>query len=66
MILVYFEMCILIENGFVDVIKEVFLEVEVIVGIVIVGIFYGVIIVDKMNLLFVYICSKLKDYGVGN
>ncbi|WP_273450532.1 orotate phosphoribosyltransferase [Streptococcus ferus] len=56
----------LIENGFVDTIKEVFPEVEVIAGTATAGIPHGAIIADKMNLPFAYIRSKPKDHGAGN
>ena len=42
----------LIENGFVDKIKEEFPEVEVIAGTATAGIQHGAIIADKMNLPF--------------
>ena len=51
--LAYPETRTLIENGFVDKIKEAFPEVEVIIA-------------DKMNLPFAYIRSKPKDHGAGN
>ncbi|MFC3931758.1 orotate phosphoribosyltransferase [Streptococcus dentapri] len=56
----------LIENGFVDTIKEAFPEVEVIAGTATAGIPHGAIIADKMNLPFAYIRSKPKDHGAGN
>ena len=54
----------LIENGFVDKIKEEFPEVEVIAGTATAGIPHGAIIADKMNLPFAYIRSKPKDHGI--
>ena len=56
----------MIENGFVDKIKEEFPEVEVIAGTATAGIPHGAIIADKMNLPFAYIRSKPKDHGAGN
>ena len=56
----------LIENGFVEAIKEAFPEVEVIAGTATAGIPHGAIIADKMNLPFAYIRSKPKDHGAGN
>lgn len=56
----------LIENGFVEKIKEEFPEVEVIAGTATAGIPHGAIIADKMNLPFAYIRSKPKDHGAGN
>ncbi|MBY5035391.1 orotate phosphoribosyltransferase [Streptococcus gallolyticus] len=56
----------LIENGFVETIKEHFPEVEVIAGTATAGIPHGAIIADKMNLPFSYIRSKPKDHGAGN
>ena len=56
----------MIENGFVDKIKEAFPEVEVIAGTATAGIPHGAIIADKMNLPFAYIRSKPKDHGAGN
>ncbi|MDO4666325.1 MAG: orotate phosphoribosyltransferase [Streptococcus sp.] len=56
----------LIENGFVDTIKELFPQVEVIAGTATAGIPHGAIIADKMNLPFAYIRSKPKDHGAGN
>ncbi|AND79453.1 orotate phosphoribosyltransferase [Streptococcus pantholopis] len=56
----------LIENGFVDVIKQHFPEVDVIAGTATAGIPHGAIIADKMNLPFAYIRSKPKDHGAGN
>ncbi|MEX2803909.1 orotate phosphoribosyltransferase [Streptococcus sp. H31] len=56
----------LIENGFVDVIKKHFPEVDVIAGTATAGIPHGAIIADKMNLPFAYIRSKPKDHGAGN
>ena len=48
--LAYPETRTLIENGFVDAIKEAFPEVEVIAGTATAGIPHGAIIADKMNL----------------
>ena len=56
----------LIENGFVENIKEHFPEVEVIAGTATAGIPHGAIIADKMNLPFSYIRSKPKKHGAGN
>ncbi len=56
----------LIENGFVEVIREHFSEVEVIAGTATAGIPHGAIIADKMNLPFSYIRSKPKNHGAGN
>ena len=64
--LAYPETRTLIENGFVDKIKEEFPEVEVIAGTATAGIPHGAIIADKMNLPFAYIRSKPKDHGAGN
>ena len=64
--LAYPETHTLIENGFVDKIKEAFPEVEVIAGTATAGIPHGAIIADKMNLPFAYIRSKPKDHGAGN
>ena len=50
--LAYPETRTLIENGFVDAIKEAFPEVEVIAGTATAGIPHGAIIADKMNLPF--------------
>ena len=58
--LAYPETRTLIENGFVDKIKEAFPEVEVIAGTATAGIPHGAIIADKMNLPFAYIRSKTK------
>ena len=66
MTLAYPETRTLIENGFVDAIKEAFPEVEVIAGTATAGIPHGAIIADKMNLPFAYIRSKPKDHGAGN
>ncbi|MCB5017898.1 orotate phosphoribosyltransferase [Streptococcus mutans] len=62
----YPEIRTLIENGFVETIKEAFPEVEVIAGTATAGIPHGAIIADKMNLPFAYIRSKPKDHGAGN
>lgn len=56
----------LIENGFVEVIREYFPEVEVIAGTATAGIPHGAIIADKMSLPFSYIRSKPKNHGAGN
>ncbi len=56
----------LIENRFVEVIREHFPEVEVIAGTATAGIPHGAIIADKMNLPFSYIRSKPKNHGAGN
>ena len=64
--LAYPETRTLIENGFVDKIKEAFPDVEVIAGTATAGIPHGAIIADKMNLPFAYIRSKPKDHGAGN
>ena len=64
--LAYPETRTLIENGFVEKIKETFPEVEVIAGTATAGIPHGAIIADKMNLPFAYIRSKPKDHGAGN
>lgn len=56
----------LIENGFVDKIREHFPEVEVIAGTATAGIPHGAIIADRMELPFAYIRSKPKEHGAGN
>lgn len=56
----------LIENSFVDTIKDHFPEVEVIAGTATAGIPHGAIIADKMSFPFAYIRSKPKDHGAGN
>lgn len=56
----------IIENGFVEIIKAHYPEVEVIAGTATAGIPHGAIIADKMNLPFAYIRSKPKDHGAGN
>lgn len=56
----------LIENSFVDTIKDHFPEVEVIAGTATAGIPHGAIIADKISLPFAYIRSKPKDHGAGN
>lgn len=56
----------LIENGFVETIREHFPDAEVIAGTATAGIPHGAIIADKMNLPFSYIRSKPKDHGAGN
>lgn len=56
----------LIENSFVETIKDHFPEVEVIAGTATAGIPHGAIIADKMSLPFAYIRSKPKDHGAGN
>lgn len=56
----------LIENSFLDTIKDHFPEVEVIAGTATAGIPHGAIIADKMSLPFAYIRSKPKDHGAGN
>lgn len=56
----------LIENGFVETIKEAFPEAEVIAGTATAGIPHGAIVADKMELPFAYIRSKPKDHGAGN
>lgn len=64
--LAYPETRTLIEDGFVEKIKEEFPEVEVIAGTATAGIPHGAIIADKMDLPFAYIRSKPKDHGAGN
>ena len=64
--LAYPETRTLIENGFVEKIRSVFPDVEVIAGTATAGIPHGAIIADKMNLPFAYIRSKPKDHGAGN
>ncbi|WP_247951175.1 orotate phosphoribosyltransferase [Streptococcus cristatus] len=64
--LAYPETRTLIENGFVEKIREEFHDVEVIAGTATAGIPHGAIIADKMNLPFAYIRSKPKDHGAGN
>ena len=56
----------LIEDGFVQKIKEEFPDVEVIAGTATAGIPHGAIIADRMNWPFAYIRSKPKDHGAGN
>ena len=56
----------LIEDGFVQKIKEEFPDVEVIASTATAGIPHGAIIADRMNLPFAYIRSKPKDHGAGN
>lgn len=64
--LAYPETRTLIENGFVEKIRDEFPDVEVIAGTATAGIPHGAIIADKMNLPFAYIRSKPKDHGAGN
>ena len=64
--LAYPETRTLIEDGFVEKIREEFPDVEVIAGTATAGIPHGAIIADKMNLPFAYIRSKPKDHGAGN
>ena len=64
--LAYPETRTLIENGFVEKIKEAFPEVEVIAGTATAGNPHGAIIADEMDLPFAYIRSKPKDHGAGN
>lgn len=52
--------------GISKFVEEYFFEIEMIVGIVIVGIFYVVLVVDCLNFLMCYVRSKLKVYGKGN
>lgn len=56
----------LIENGFVEKIKEAFPDVEVIAGTATAGIPHGAIIAHQMALPFAYIRSKPKEHGAGN
>lgn len=65
-ILLDIEVWIFIKKVLVKVIKKQFFEVDLIVGVVIVGIVQGVFVVDVFNLLFVYVCLKFKEYGMGN
>ena len=58
--LAYPETRTLIENGFVDKIKEAFPEVEVIAGTATAGIPHGAIIADKMNLPFASFVANQK------
>lgn len=53
----------IIENAFVDLIKEVYPDVECIVGTSTAGIPHAAIIADKMNLPMAYVRSKVKDHG---
>ncbi|MBP2621087.1 orotate phosphoribosyltransferase [Streptococcus panodentis] len=64
--LAYPETRTLIENGFVETIRQAFPDAEVIAGTATAGIPHGAIIADKMNLPFAYIRSKPKDHGAGN
>ncbi|WP_096818554.1 orotate phosphoribosyltransferase [Lactococcus fujiensis] len=52
-----------IEEGFVELIKEKFPDVEIIAGTATAGIPHGAIVADRMNLPFAYIRSKPKDHG---
>ncbi|EGJ27234.1 orotate phosphoribosyltransferase [Streptococcus porcinus] len=56
----------LIEDGFVEIIKRHYPEVDIIAGTATAGIPHGAIVADKMNLPFAYIRSKPKEHGVGN
>ncbi|MGT2686372.1 orotate phosphoribosyltransferase [Streptococcus porcinus] len=56
----------LIEDGFVEIIKKHYPEVDIIAGTATAGIPHGAIVADKMNLPFAYIRSKPKDHGAGN
>lgn len=59
----YFLVWGVICDGLINLIKEYFFEVEVIFGIVIVGILYVVFIVEKLKLLMNYVCLLNKSYG---
>lgn len=61
--LAYPEIRTVIEDGFVDLIKAEYPDVEVIAGTATAGIPHGAIIADKMDLPFAYIRSKPKDHG---
>ncbi|MBA2796613.1 orotate phosphoribosyltransferase [Streptococcus porcinus] len=56
----------LIEDGFVEIIKRHYPEVDIIAGTATAGIPHGAIVADKMNLPFAYIRSKPKVHGAGN
>ena len=56
----------LIEDGFVQKIKEEFPDVEVIAGTATAGIPHGAIIADRINMPFAYIRSKPTVHGAGN
>lgn len=64
--LAYPEVRTQIEQGFTNLIKNNFPEVEVIAGTATAGIPHGAIIADALNLPFAYIRSKPKDHGAGN
>ena len=56
----------LIENGFVEAIKEAFPEVEVIAGTATAGIPHAAYISEKMELPMNYVRSKSKSHGKQN
>ena len=54
----------LIKDAYVQIIKENFPEVEVIAGVATGAIAQGALVADALNLPFVYIREKRKEYGL--
>jgi orotate phosphoribosyltransferase len=56
----------LVCNGFVDAIKRLYPNVEVIAGVATGAIAHGVLVAQALNLPFVYIRSEAKKHGLEN
>lgn len=56
----------LIQNLFIDFIKENYPQAEIIAGVATGAIAHGILVADKMNLPFIYVRSSSKDHGRQN
>lgn len=55
-----------IRDSFVDSIKALYPDVELIAGVATGAIAHGMLVADKMNLPFIYVRSGAKEHGLGN
>ena len=55
-----------IRDSFVELIRNLYPEADVVAGVATGAISHGALVADKMNLPFIYVRSGAKDHGLGN
>jgi orotate phosphoribosyltransferase len=55
-----------IRDSFVEMIKDLYPEAEMIAGVATGAIAHGVLVADKLGLPFIYVRSGAKEHGLGN
>jgi orotate phosphoribosyltransferase len=55
-----------IRDSFVDLVRDLYPDAEVIAGVATGAIAHGVLVADKLGLPFIYVRSGAKEHGLGN